>query len=284
MKRLFGFWAKRPPVSRKPRPLTAFCVLVVCGVFLGALSSVYGVMANGLWRTVGGVVQPAPISRVVDTPGQVGLTFDVAWGDDQTEEILEVLDIYGVQATFFVTNAWMAAYPELTTKISQHGHELGLHSATHPYFSALTKEGMARELKENQKMVAQLTGQQGKFFRPPYGDYNNNVLAAAGEMGFVTIGWAVDGGDWQSISAGKICKNVLEQAKAGDIVMLQNNNPQTVAALREIFNTWQQQGLRPVPLGAMVRTQDYFVDYDGVQKGSKTPGQEDAKNLIVREN
>lgn len=268
MKRLFGFFTKRQQVSDNGHRLRLFGSLVACGVFLGMLGGIYSAMADGLWRTVGGTVQPAPIARVADAPGQVGLSFDVAWGDDQTEEILEVLDIYGVQATFFVTNAWMAAYPELTAKISEGGHELGLHSATHPYFSALTKEGMKKELNDNSKMVAQLTGQQAKFFRPPYGDYNNNVLSAAGEMGLVTIGWAVDGGDWQDISARKISDNVLKQAKAGDIVMLQNNNKQTVAALKEIFNTWQEQGIRPVPLGAVVRTQDYFVDYDGVQKGS----------------
>ena len=50
--------------------------------------------------------------------------------------------------------------------------------------------------------------------------------------------------------------------------MLQNNNKETVTALKEILNGWQSQGLRPVPLGAMVRLDDYFVDYDGVQKGS----------------
>lgn len=268
MKKIFGFWSKKQPVSDNGRRLQLFCLLVVCGVSLGMLSSIYGVMADGLWRTVGGTVQPAPIARVAEAGNQVGLSFDVAWGDDQTEEILEVLDIYGVRATFFVTNAWMAAYPELAAKISEGGHELGLHSATHPYFSALTKEGVKKELKDNSKMVEQLTGQQAKFFRPPYGDYNNNVLSVAGEMGLVTIGWAVDGGDWQDIPARKISNNVLERVKAGDIVMLQNNNEQTVTALKEIFNTWQEQGIRPVPLGAMVRTQDYFVDYDGVQKGS----------------
>ena len=67
---------------------------------------------------------------------------------------------------------------------------------------------------------------------------------------------------------------MLVQAKAGDIIMLQNNNKQTVAALKEIFNTWQEQGIRPVPLGVMVRTQDYFVDYDGVQKGGGKGSQE----------
>ncbi len=274
MKRVFCFFAGRERAHRGRRRLQLFCSLVACGIFLGALGGVYSAMADGLWRTVSGTVQPAPIARVADAPGLVGLSFDVAWGDDQTEEILEVLDIYGIQATFFVTNTWMNAYPELTVEISQKGHELGLHSATHPYFSALTKEGVKKELRENSKMVERITGQQAKFFRPPYGDYNNNVLAVAGEMGLVTVGWAVDGGDWQALSTRKICDNVLVQAKAGDIIMLQNNNKQTVAALKEIFNTWQEQGIRPVPLGVMVRTQDYFVDYDGVQKGGGNGSQE----------
>ena len=266
MKRCFVFFAGR--AERRRQRLKTFGLLVACGVFLGAVSGLYGVMSDRLWQSVSRETQLLPISRVADTGNLVGLSFDVAWGEDQTVEILEVLDIYGIHATFFVTNSWLETYPDLVKEIHARGHELGLHSATHPYFSSLSKDGMKKELKENSRAVASLTGQEGKFFRPPYGDYNNNVLAVAGDLGLVTVSWSVDGGDWQDISARKICKNVLEQTKAGDIVMLQNNNRETVTALKEILNGWQSQGLRPVPLGAMVRLDDYFVDYDGVQKGS----------------
>ena len=253
----------------KKSRFTVFCFLAACGVLLGASGVMYEVITDRLLVSVSREAQIAPICRAMPGDNKIGLSFDVAWGDDQTEDILELLSIYQVQATFFVTNTWMEEYPELTKAISDGGHELALHSATHPYFSDLSREGMKKELRENIHMMEQLTGQQGKFFRPPYGDYNNNTLAAAADMGLITVCWAVDGGDWQNISSRKIVKNVLEQTRPGDIVMLQNNNKQTVIALKEILNLWQQQNYRPVPLGSLLLTEDFFVDYDGTQKGQK---------------
>ena len=76
----------------------------------------------------------------------MALTFDCAWGVDYTDTLLEIMEREKVSSTFFMVEFWAKKYPEYVKKIDEHGHELGTHSATHPYMSKLTREKVEEEL------------------------------------------------------------------------------------------------------------------------------------------
>ena len=80
----------------------------------------------------------------------------------------------------------------MAAEIARRGHEIGLHSTTHPRFSELSKEQILSELSDNCAMIQDVTGYTPTLFRPPFGDYNNQVVELVNSSGYDCIQWSVD--------------------------------------------------------------------------------------------
>lgn len=145
-----------------------------------------GLLASGQQQRL------VPIYEVATEQPQVAISFDASWGAEHTEDILDLLDSYGVKGTFFLVNIWLEDYPELAREIAERGHEIGLHSATHPHFSELSAAQMDEELAANAAMIEEITGYQPQLFRPPFGDYNNQVIEQAAAAGYQSVQWSVE--------------------------------------------------------------------------------------------
>ena len=87
-----------------------------------------------------------PISRVDTEEKKVALTFDVAWGSENIEDILDILDKHNVKATFFLVGSWVDDNEELVKEIHNRGHEIGNHSNTHSSFPDISKDEKIEEL------------------------------------------------------------------------------------------------------------------------------------------
>ncbi len=143
-------------------------------------------------RVTATVERKLPIYCVQTEEPKVSVSFDAAWGADDTDELLRILEENDVKATFFLCGYWVEKYPEEVRKIAEAGHDLGNHSATHPHMSQLSKEQMKQELEGCHQTVKELTGIEMELFRPPFGEYDNQVIEAAEENGYYTIQWDVD--------------------------------------------------------------------------------------------
>ena len=146
-------------------------------------------MAN---REVSAVFNNQSLRKVpvygVDTQEKVvALTFDAAWGADKTQGILDILEKHGVDGTFFLVGFWLDKYPEMTQKIAESGCDIGNHSNNHLNMSTLSKEKIAEELDYVTQKVKELTGKETKFFRPPFGDYNNTLLETVEEKNMIGV-------------------------------------------------------------------------------------------------
>lgn len=133
-----------------------------------------------------------PIYCVNRTDKKVSLSFDAAWGNEDTAQILELLKKYNVRVTFFMTGGWIEKYPEDVKAIAAAGHDLGNHSENHKQMSQLSKEQSIEEIMKPHQKVKELTGTEMQLFRPPYGDYNNTLIEAVNESGYHCIQWDVD--------------------------------------------------------------------------------------------
>ena len=166
----------------------------------------------------------------VDVPDKrIAISFDATWGTENTERLLDILDKHNVKTTFFLVNIWLEKYPDVARTISERGHEIGMHSATHPHFSQLSEAQMEKELKENFQMIQDITGQKPELFRPPYWDYNNNVIRTVDRLGFNTIQWSVDS-LIKDLSAQQIQDRILSKINR-DIVLFHNAGKYTPDAL-----------------------------------------------------
>ncbi len=129
----------------------------------------------------------------VDTPEKkISISFDAAWGADDTDELLRILNENDVKTTFFMCGYWVNDYPEEVKKIAEAGHDLGNHSSTHPHMSQLSTEQIKKELDDTHAKVKELTGVEMDLFRPPFGEYDNKVVEIARENNYYTIQWDVD--------------------------------------------------------------------------------------------
>ena len=133
-----------------------------------------------------------PIYCVETDKPQIAISFDAAWGADDTDRLLEILKENDVKTTFFMCGYWIEKYPEEVKKIAAAGHDLGNHSSTHPHMSKLSKAQIADELLNAENKVRELTGVKMELFRPPFGEYTNDVISTAKENGYYTIQWDVD--------------------------------------------------------------------------------------------
>ena len=235
--------------------ITLVCVLLVCG--MGGLSTV---VANQ---------REVPIYCVDRSDGYVSISFDAAWGADKTRQIMDVCDEYGVKATFFLVGFWVDKYPEMVAEIASRGFEIGTHSATHPQMSKLSEAQCREELVSSSKKIFELTGKPVKLFRPPFGDYDNQLLSVAKGLGLYTIQWSVDSLDWKGLSARQICERV-QTAVSGDIILCHNNSDHIVEALPLIFEAMKLKNLKFCPIGELIYTDNYYIDNSGKQISDKS--------------
>ena len=120
------------------------------------------------------------------------ISFDAAWGNEDTEQLIEILGKYDVKATFFVVGEWVDKYPESVKALADAGHEVMNHSNTHPHMTKLSPEKMREELNECSNKIESVTGVKPTLFRAPYGDYDNTVVQTMRECGCFTIQWDVE--------------------------------------------------------------------------------------------
>jgi len=133
-----------------------------------------------------------PIYCVKTDKKQIALTFDGAWGNEDTATLLDILERQNVTATFFFTGGWISKYPDDVKTILSKGHEVGNHSENHKQMSKLSKEQCKEEIRIVHDKVKELTGLDMTVFRPPFGDYDDTVIQAANELGYHVIQWDVD--------------------------------------------------------------------------------------------
>lgn len=133
-----------------------------------------------------------PIYCVETDEKKVAISFDAAWGADDTDTLLSILEKNDVKATFFLCGYWVEKYPEEVEKIAQAGHDLGNHSATHPHMSQLSAEQITQELQGCHAAVKEITGIDMQLFRPPFGEYNDTVIQTARENHYFAIQWDIE--------------------------------------------------------------------------------------------
>lgn len=208
-----------------------------------------------------------PIYCVDRTDKKVALSFDAAWGDEETASLLAILAKYNIRATFFMTGGWIEQYPEDVKAIHEAGHDLANHSASHKHMSKLTSAGCTDEILIPHELVRDLVGVDMCLFRPPFGEYNDNLIRSAQNCGYYTIQWSVDSLDWKDYGADKIVSTVLNHKNLcdGAIILLHNGAKYTKDALERIILGLQEEGYEIVPISELIMTDNYVIDSTGKQ-------------------
>lgn len=194
--------------------------------------------------------------------GTIALTFDDGPDPVWTPRILDVLRRNHVHATFFVVGTQVVAHPELVRRIVAEGHQIGIHTFTHPDLSRLAPWQRSLELRETQLAVAGAADVTTALLRPPYSSENDalddagwSVLKQADTAGYVTVLSTLDAEDWQRPGTARVLANATPHGRAGQIVLMHDaggDRSQTVAALNTLIPRLKAQGFRFTTVGAAV--------------------------------
>lgn len=208
-----------------------------------------------------------PIYCVDTEEKKVALSFDAAWGNEDTQKLLDILKKNDVRATFFMTGGWVESYPDDVKAIYEAGHDLGNHSENHKNMSQLSEEEKTSELLSVHEKVKKLTGENMELFRPPYGDYDDRVILNAKENGYYTIQWSVDSLDWKDYGADSILDTVLNHKELdnGAIILCHNGAKYTAEALEALITGLKEKGYEIVPVSELIYKDDYHMDVTGKQ-------------------
>ena len=230
-------------------------VLSISVYFTGAYAVFYG-----------NTPRLVPIYSVEREEKVCAITFDCAWGTEYTDAILSALKNSSVRATFFMVEFWAEKYPGFVKKIDESGCEIGTHSSTHSYMSKLNAEGIKSELSTSSQAIKDVTGKEVELFRPPYGDYDDELIKTASELGYYTIQWDVDSLDWKDLSASDIAMRVINGVKSGSIILMHNNGLHTAEAVPIILETLKNKGYTFVTVDELIYKEGYIIDGTGRQK------------------
>lgn len=208
-----------------------------------------------------------PIYCVETDEKKVALSFDAAWGNEDTQKILEILAKHNVHATFFMTGGWVDSYPEDVKAILAGGHDLGNHSENHKNMSQISNDDKEQELMKVHEKVKNLTGYEMFLFRPPYGDYDNDVIKTATKCGYYPIQWDVDSLDWKDYGVDSIISTVCNNKHLGNgsVILCHNGAKYTADALDTLITNLKGQGYEIVPVSELIYRDSYHMNAEGRQ-------------------
>ena len=236
----------------------AMLCLLAAAVMFGVVN--YPVLSGSV-----SAARQLPIYCVQRDQKLVSISFDAAWGNEDTQQLIDILGQYNVKATFFVVGEWADKYPESVKALHEAGHEVMNHSNTHAHYPQLSQQEVVADLHAcNDKMEA-ITGVRPTLVRLPYGDYDDCSIQAVRSIGMEPIQWDVDSLDWKEISAPEIQKRVVSKVCPGSIVLFHNAALHTPEALPGILEQLTQEGYTFVPISQLILTEEYSIDHTGRQ-------------------
>jgi peptidoglycan-N-acetylglucosamine deacetylase len=172
----------------------------------------------------------------------IALTFDDGPNSKYTPQILKILELNDIRATFFLIGQHAKQHPELVKQIKLAGHEIGNHTYSHVKLTKVPSTKIKQELEKTRDIVFEITGQNTYLFRPPWGIFDNRSLAELAMRKFDAILWSVDSRDWSRPGVNKIKSNVLSTVRNGSIILCHDDHDQIVAALPDIIISLKEQG------------------------------------------
>ena len=206
-----------------------------------------------------------PIYCVQRDQKLVSISFDAAWGNEDTQELIDILDRFQVKATFFVVGDWVDKYPESVKALHDAGHEVMNHSNTHAHYPQLSPQAVVDDLNACNDKIEAVTGVRPTLVRLPYGDYDDNAIRAVRSIGMEPIQWDVDSLDWKDYDADTICQRVTSKLSPGSIVLFHNAALHTPEALPAILDHMAREGYSLLPISQLIYRENYTIDHAGRQ-------------------
>jgi len=186
---------------------------------------------------------PSPIFRGHPEKEMVSLLINVSWGEEHIPKILNTLKEYNVKATFFIEGKWAQNNSELVKMIDEQGHVIGNHAYNHPNMERLPYQQMTEQIRQTNDILSAITGDKPKWFAPPAGSYNDQVVQSAHNLNMETVLWTVDTIDWKNPSVSVMVNRINDKLHPGATILM-HPTPAIAEGLSSIIQTIKEKGYK----------------------------------------
>lgn len=240
--------------------------LYLCIVALLSVTIIFSLVPCGKYILTEATEKKLPIYAVNTDKPEIALTFDCAWENSDTDILIDLLDEYGVKATFFTTGDWCERYPDDVKKLFAKGHAIENHSYNHPHVASIEREKLIEDTKKCDEIIESLTGVKPTLYRAPYGEYSNRMLSVfENDLKHFVIQWDCDSVDWKGREADEMAASIIKRAKNGSILLFHNDTPNTPDALKIIIPELSRQGYKFVLVNELIYRDNFALDHEGRQ-------------------
>lgn len=229
-----------------------------------AVIMMFGLIA-GKYVSSASTQRKLPIYSVQTDEKKIAITFDAAWTNQDTDQLIQILKKHNAVATFFIVGDWAEKFPESVKAFHNAGHTIANHSDTHKAFSKCSREEIQEEIVNCNKKLEAITGDKVTLLRAPSGDYTDQSLEVADNLGMYTIQWNVDSLDYTGLSVDEISQRILSRTENGSIVLFHNGVENTAEALDTILTELSSQGYTFVSVDDLIYKEEYYLDHTGRQ-------------------
>lgn len=180
-----------------------------------------------------------------DDKNRIILTFDQGYENGYTEPILDVLKEKNVSAIFFLTGDYAKSEDRLIERMIAEGHTLGNHGMTHASMPELSQEALSEEIMSLHNFVSEKYGYEMQYLRPPCGEFSEQSLKTASELGYKTLMWSFAYVDWETDNQpdpASALEKVTSCAHGGGIYLLHSVSSTNAAILGDVIDDLRAQG------------------------------------------
>ncbi|MGI4789310.1 MAG: polysaccharide deacetylase family protein [Janthinobacterium lividum] len=185
---------------------------------------------------------------------RIALTFDDGPHPNYTLKLLQILGQNKIHATFFVVGEKAEEYPDLVRAEVAAGDEIGNHTYDHVSLIKIPAGYVATEIRTCGDVIRSITGKTPTLFRPPGGEYNEDVVHQAQALGYRMILYSDDPGDYAQPGTGLIETRTLDTIGDGGIILLHDGSQQTLTVLPTLISRLKARGFQFVTVSQMLDT------------------------------
>lgn len=167
----------------------------------------------------------SPIYRGHPDKQMVAFLINVSWGTEHIPTILKTLKEHDVKATFFIEGKWAKENKEYVQMIAEQGHLIGSHAYNHPNMAKLSKTQNLQQINDTNEIIEAIVKVRPKWFAPPSGSFNEQVVELAHSEEMETILWTVDTIDWKNPSVSVMINRVMKNIHPGAMILMHPTDP-----------------------------------------------------------
>lgn len=196
------------------------------------------VMLQGLYKNLDGIF-------LLEDEKKICLTFDEGYENGYTPSILDTLKEKGVKVIFFVTYDFAKDNPDLIQRMIDEGHVVGNHTYRHYTMDEVSRDVATEEIMFLHSYVKEQFHYEMELFRFPKGEFSEDTLALAKELGYKSIFWSFAYADWDTQNPPdktEALKEITTYIHPGEIMLLHAVSSTNAEILGDVIDEVKNQG------------------------------------------